>query len=200
MFKPGVPMEQLFQEVYRVPSASNLRSVDSYYVDENKSIWLIQITKDVDHKVNSLGIIELLKMLGELEGFADGTTQVKLVFVVPLKLFDMFPLQAFWSPAVFDAELSDEDLYKSTCDVIPGIKENKKRKLNERNIRTVEDVLEAKRKNPDSISFVKSKVADFEEQLQLRAHLAKVESLQQIVLGLPVENEVSKLLAEVKAG
>lgn len=99
-----------------------------------------------------------------------------------MELFDKLPLQEFWSPAAFDAKLSDGDLYKSTWEVSLGIKETKKRKLNERDIHAAEDVLDAKRKNPDSISTVKSKeVADWKNSFSCERILAKEESVQQIV-------------------
>lgn len=60
MFKPGDPMEQLFEGAYRVPSVSNLCS---YHVDENGSIN----DEGGEPQGHSWGIIELLDTLGKLK-------------------------------------------------------------------------------------------------------------------------------------
>ena len=98
-FKPGVSIEQLFEDVYRIPADSNLRSVDGYYVDGNGVLWLIQVTKNVDHKVNSLGIVQLLKDLKKLDDFVQGKIVVNLLFVIPQEVLK-FPVQQFWSPSM----------------------------------------------------------------------------------------------------
>ena len=60
---------------------------------------LSKLPKNVENKVNSLGIVvQLLKDLIELDNFAQGKIVVKLLFVIPREILTKFPVQQFWSP------------------------------------------------------------------------------------------------------
>ena len=194
-FKAGIPMEQLFEDVYRIPMDADLRSIDGYYIGGNGVLWLVQITRNVNHEVNSLGIIKLLKDLGVLDSFVEGASKVNLLFIIPLELVKKFPEQTFWSPSAFKANLSDADVLQMHCDAIPNIKTSKKRKLHEIGIRTVEDVFRAKASNPQILSFVKSAVTEFSKQFELRGHLIAVEAIEQYAAPIPIDSGLSSLLA-----
>ena len=60
-------LEQVFKDAHRQPDSSTLSSVDAHYLTKCGVLWLFQMTRNVDHKVNMEGVLELLERLGKLE-------------------------------------------------------------------------------------------------------------------------------------
>ena len=109
-FSVSLPLSQALLEAYWSPDAQNLRSIDSYKL-HNGTLWLFQITRNMDNAVHTEGILDLLKHLRLLETFLAGTTTVKLLFIVPARLESTFPQQVYEMANVFKAEASLDDVY-----------------------------------------------------------------------------------------
>ena len=151
-------MERIFEDAYRNPDLSTLHSVDSYYLTISGILWLFQMTRDVDHKINVEGVLELPEKLGKLNDMES----VNLVFVVPSNVGERFPVQSFELLDAFCPDLTDEDVNNLDCDRIPGIKANRKRKLNEAGLNTIGDLLTAKTETRSRVSSLRSVLCDFE--------------------------------------
>jgi hypothetical protein len=113
------------------------------------------MTRNVDHKINFDGILELLEKLGKL----DDMDSVNLVFVVPSDLGERFPEQSFKVLEVFRQDLTDEEVNNLTCDKMPGIKDGRKRKLKEAGLETIGEI---QTETPSKVSFIASYLSDFE--------------------------------------
>jgi len=173
-------LEQIFEEAYRQPGSSTLRSVDSYYMTKTGILWLFQMTRNVNHQINVEGILELLEKLGKLED----TRNVNLVFVVPKNVGENFPVQTFKQIDVYVPNVSDEVLRALDVDKIPKIKDYKKRKLNEVGITNIGQLLDAKDQDPNRVSLVQNALAEFETNRRRHQHLQAVLDLKQYCLVL----------------
>ena len=174
-------LEQVFEDAYRQPDSSTLRSgVDAYYLTKSGVLWLFQMTRNVDHKVNVEGVLELLERLGKLED----TDNVNLVFVVPKGVAATFPVQQFKVLDVFRPDLSDEQVMALACDNIPGIKQAKKRKLNDDGMTSIGDVMTVKTQSPDRVSFIRSVLIDFEDNRRRNQRQQRVLQLKQYCISL----------------
>lgn len=168
-------VERIFEDAYRNPGSSTLRSVDSYYLTNSGVLWLFQMTRNVDHKINAEGILELLEKLGKL----DDMDSVNLVFVVPFDVSERFPEQSFKLLDVFRQDLTDEEVNNLTCGKMPGIKDSRKRKLNEAGLDTIGDLLHAMTETPSKVSSVRSYLRDFEANRRRHRHQQSLLQLKQ---------------------
>ena len=94
-FKLSVPLSDALRAAYRVPKNDNLRSIDSFKWDRG-TLWLFQITRNMDHNVDAEGILDLLEYLCQVDAFDGGTLRVKLIFVVPSDYLSAFKKQQFF--------------------------------------------------------------------------------------------------------
>ena len=172
-------MEQIFEKAYREPDSSTLRSVDSYYKTE-KELWLFQMTRNVDHKVNVEGVLELLEKLKMLQD----TDAVNLVFVVPQNVGGDFPVQQFKLLEVYHPDLSDDRLKDLPCDKVPGINDRKQRKLNDDGLYTIGQLQEARVSDPRRVSSVRHDLDEFESNRQRHRHQQAILSLKQYCICL----------------
>lgn len=173
--------DHVFEYAYRMPDASNLRSIDSYYLTETQ-LFLIQITRNMDHHVDVEGIFDILKKLEWLDKFVQDPSLVKLIFVVPKPLVRDFPLQKFKT----NVDFGSEDISTLPCEKVPGIGDSLRDHLASRGIHSVGQLRDAKAQNPSSISRVRSVLAAFEENLALVEHQDAIKSITQYVAGLDV--------------
>lgn len=168
-------MERIFEDAYPNPDSSTLRSVDAYYLTNSGILYLFQMTRNVDHKINAEGILELLEKLGKL----DDMDSVNLVFVVPSDIGERFPEQSFKLLDVFRQDLTDAEVNNLTCDKMPGIKDGMKRKLNEAGLETIGKILKAKAETPSKVSFIGSYLSDFEANRRRHKHQQSLLQLKQ---------------------
>ncbi|KAL3908431.1 MAG: hypothetical protein SGARI_003065, partial [Bacillariaceae sp.] len=135
-FSLAVPLSDALRAAYRVPKNDNLRSIDSFKWDGG-TLWLFQITRNMDHPVDAEGILDLFEYLNQVIAFDEGKLSVKLVFVVPSELVSEFAKQQFHIADVFLPNTSNAEVMQSDCDRVPGIGSRKKQKLNDSGIRNV---------------------------------------------------------------
>ena len=143
-------------------------------------LWLFQMTRDINHKSNIEGILELLEKLNKLQDMEN----VNIVFVVPMDVAPHFPAQEYKLLDVFRPDLPDADMMRLDCSCIPGIKAWKKRKLNDAGITTIGDVIAAKNNSPSQVSFIRSVLTDFEANRQRNKNQQKVLQLKQYCISL----------------
>ena len=176
------PLEEVFLDAYFMPEAKNLRSVDSYYLTKD-SLLLFQITRNLDHDVSSEGVIELVNNLGVLNKAISKPSFLKLVFVVSNDLYAKFPKQKFHSESVFASDIGE--VRNFPCSDVPGIGDKRSRTLASLGVKTIGDLLQAKKSRPEALSSVKSAVEDFEAHLEHVQHHGRISNTQQFVIGLP---------------
>eukprot|EP00523_Entomoneis_sp_CCMP467_P011992 CAMPEP_0168717824 /NCGR_PEP_ID=MMETSP0724-20121128/197_1 /TAXON_ID=265536 /ORGANISM="Amphiprora sp., Strain CCMP467" /LENGTH=520 /DNA_ID=CAMNT_0008764309 /DNA_START=64 /DNA_END=1627 /DNA_ORIENTATION=+ len=173
-------MERVFEDAYRQPDSSTLRSVDAYYMSNSGVLWLFQMTRDINHKINVEGLLELLEKFNKLQD----TENVNLIFVVPMDVAPHFPAQEYKLLDVFRPDLSDADVERLDCTCIPGIQGAKKRKLNDAGISTIGDVMAAKKNSPSQVSFIRSILTDFKANRERNKNRQKVLELKQYCISL----------------
>jgi hypothetical protein len=177
-FKEKLALDQIFREIYHVPEASNLKSVDSFIIIGNVLV-LFQITRNAYHPVAAEGIVDLMRKLDKLKEMKAGEMTVQLVFVVPIQMSATYRPQPVENQDVFN--LSFEDLRASDCRVVPNIAEKKKRKLNDLGISNVGELMDA---DATTTSFVRSAVDKLKLDLLAMQELTFLSSMKQFVLGV----------------
>lgn len=109
-----------------------------------------------------------------------------IVFVVPQTVAaDEFPVQNFVAARIFDGGLSQVEIDDSACDMIDGIGDEIMDRLRDMGISTIGELLVEKANNPEGISFLRTKIADFEMNLEYLKHKQQVETIKQYILCLP---------------
>lgn len=188
-FSLDVPLAQALCDAYRVPNAPNMRSIDAYKVQGN-TLWLFQMTRNMDHDIDGEGILELLNFLDCLGRYRDGSLRVKLVFLVPSKLVDTFRRQIFKIADVYELDKSEEQLKMEPCDAVPGIAGRKKRKLAGANVSTIGDLLDLKPEDP-LLAMVRHSVEEFKHMLKFRRDLSRIMQIPQFVAGLSYDAPIT---------
>ena len=182
-FKLSVPLSDALRAAYRVPKNDNLRSIDSFKWDRG-TLWLFQITRNMDHNVDAEGILDLLEYLCQVDAFDGGTLRVKLVFVVPSDYLSAFKKQQFFIDDVFLPGKTDDEIMQSDCDRIPGIGSKKKRRLNDSGIHNVGQLINMRQQHA-MYSSCKQAVESFSRTLERRTTLQKIcTDIPQYVTGL----------------
>ena len=138
------------------------------------------MTLNIDHQINIEGLLELLETLGKLKD----TANVNLVFVVPKGVGGKFLVQTFKQLDVFRPQLTEEQVRELDVDEIPGIAGYKKRKLNESGISSIGQLLDAKTRDPNGVSLVRSALSDFETNRQRHQYQQAILDLKQYCMEL----------------
>jgi hypothetical protein len=147
-FKPSFTLEQIFKNVYRIPESSAQPSIDSYIITDGNLI-LFQITRNVNHPISSAGLIDLFERLNLLNKTRANPSFAMLIFVVLKGLGSNFPKQSIANLDVF----SMNDIKDQECCIIPGIKQAKKRKLDDIGIRNCQELIVAYNNSDPDIKF-----------------------------------------------
>lgn len=126
-----------------------------------------------------MGLLHLVEFLQLGEKVRANPTMVKLVFVVPGAVEAKFKSQMIVTEEIF--KQTGAILPGRDCDQIPGIGPSKKRKLNDRGLNTVQDVLAAP---AEAITFVKMTVETFQKNMVLVQDAALWSGVEQYVVGL----------------
>jgi len=154
-------LEEVLQDVYRIPDPATLESIDSYLLDDS-ALWLFQITLNVNHGVKLKGVLKMVDYLNLRERVLTTPLKVKLVFVVPPVAAHCFRLQTIETEEIF--VVPSGDFSTMDCAKVPGIKTTKKSKLKNIGIETVQQLLNA---DVENISFVKAAVKDLRDNIGL---------------------------------
>jgi len=160
-FKTDRPLEEVLQ-TYAIPESSTFEAVDSYLFD-GSTLWLFQITLNVNHGVKLQGLLEVVEYLSLRQAIQDDPSMVKLIFVVPPSAAQNFRVQKIVADHIFTAPHATLDTID--CNQVSGIGVEKKRKLQDIGINTVEDLLRAR---PEDVSFVKARVEKLRKNLAVR--------------------------------
>jgi hypothetical protein len=134
-FKPNFTLEEVFKNVYRIPEPSSQPSIDSYILT-GANLILFQITRNPNHPISSAGLVVLFKRLNLLNGVRAKPVFAMIIFVVPKGLGSNFPKQSIVNLDVF----SMDDIKDRECCIIHGIKQAKKRKLDDIGIRNCQEL------------------------------------------------------------
>mmetsp|Transcript_2727 Transcript_2727/g.7610 ORF Transcript_2727/g.7610 Transcript_2727/m.7610 type:complete len:407 (+) Transcript_2727:430-1650(+) len=183
-FKLEATLDEVLLDTYKMPEASNLQSVDSYMLAES-GLCMFQMTTSFDHEEDLEGILKLLKFLSVFDKVKADPSFAKLIFVVPSKMKDKFKKQKISKDPIFDNK-SHEQVMDSDCIEMKGIGRDKKRKLSDRGIRSVKDVLDAYEAGNDKTPSrsIKSVVKAFKEKLSALRDADCVGNIPQFVIGL----------------
>lgn len=176
-FKPNFSMEEVFKNVYRIPESSSQPSIDSYILT-SQNLKLFQITRNANHPISSAGLIDLFKRLDILNEVKVNPDFVVIMFVVPKGLGTNFSKQVISNLDVF----SMDEVKNLLCSVIPGIKQVKKRKLEDIGIKNCQELITAYKNNDPNIGFVKENARKFIQGLESMQNLEFLSRIQQFVL------------------
>lgn len=179
-FKIQADVRDLLVNAYKLPDSSTLESVDSYYFD-GEMLWLFQITSSMDHGVKLMGLLHLVEYLKLKEKVRETPSMVKLVFVTPGTVAPSFRRQDIVTDQIFE---NGTDFAKMDCSVIPGVGKKKRKRLEEKGLRTVDDLLKAPAKD---ITLVKMTVENFKNNLELMKDADLWSNVEQFVLGVERE-------------
>lgn len=180
-FKEPKTLDQILKEIYMVPEAPNLPSIDSYIIIGN-FLYLFQITRNEHHPVGAEGIVSLLEKIGMLEAVKNGSFMAQLVFVVPASKAASYPAQNVEHREAF--KLSLDELKQRDCGTVPGIAQVKKRKLLDAGIRNVGTLLTEYSKSPQDYSFAKNAIEKLLRKRQQFDQLKFLDSIPQFVIGI----------------
>jgi hypothetical protein len=180
-FKKVFTAAQIFREIYQIPSSDTQESIDSYILTATE-LWMFQITRNMCHPVGAEGIVALLEQLGILADVKSGAITVKLFFVVPSEMSERYAGQEISHKSAFSQSV--EELRGCDCDKVPGIKAKKKRKLDEINIRTVGELVDAVASSNPLVSFVASPVKNMIKTMAMMADIRFLEQIGQFVIGV----------------
>jgi hypothetical protein len=186
-FKPKFTLEEVFKNVYRIPESSSQPSIDSYIRTSGKLI-LFQITRNLNHPISSAGLIDLFKRLDILTGVKENPAIAVIVFVVPKGLGTNFSKQNISNLEVF----SMNDVNNRECSIIPGIKQAKKRKLEDIGIKNCQELIAAFHSSNPNISFVRENTRKFIEGLEYMQNLEFLSLIPQFVLELDYSESKEK--------
>lgn len=181
-FKLTTDVADIFKNAYRIMDASSLAAIDSYALIGD-ILYLFQITKNMDHSLSTEGIIGLLEYLDRLDSTRKDLSTVRIVFVVPDEMKENFPKQRFECAELYDG-MDHTAILSSKCDKIPGIKVEKRKVLEGRKIRTVEQLLDARKNKDGAVSFVHSVTSKFMENMKRLADYQSFKQIPQFVVGV----------------
>ena len=177
-FKMQVNIAEVLKDVHKLPDSSTLESVDSHCFD-GTTLWRFQMTSNVDHGVKLMGLLHLVEHLGLTNAVRANPAMAKTVFVTPSKVAGKFKRQEIVTEQIFNRTV--DDFSRMECNQISGIGPMKKRKLQEKGIRTVDDLLKAR---SEAITSVKLTVEAFRNNMRLMQDAAFWFRVEQFVHGI----------------
>jgi hypothetical protein len=181
-FKFTVPLEEALLRDYQMPDSSTAQSIDSYYKSiSSDDIVIFQITRNMNHDMDLEGIIALLDFLNLTEKVRADPTCAKIVFMVPWDMHNKFQRQRITKHPIFEGMTLDQ-VRTNDCAMVPAIKNQMKKKLNEKGINNIGLLLDAS--NTDCITFVQHVVDKFSLNLKKFENAEFVERIPQYVSGV----------------
>jgi hypothetical protein len=166
-FKPKLTLDQVLKIVYQIPESQAQPSIDSFILTPENLI-LFQITRSTDHPIGANGLIELFKNLNMINEIRMNPAFVMILFVVPKGVGSSFVKQDIMNPL---ENFAVDDLKTCECTIIPGIKQAKKRRLDEIGINSCHALIEACNRNDERISFVMKNTRKFIDDLAILSNL-----------------------------
>jgi hypothetical protein len=171
--------------MYLKPDITNLAALDSCYFDsENKTLWVFQSSLFLVHPIKHSGLTDIIKIM-KLESNCDDTNFIiKFLFIVPANIADLYKKQNI----INRSKVPTVERLRDTLD-LSGIGQAKKRKLAESGIVSEKDLYKAvSNKEFAKYSSIKKIGDQFKLDVDQQAHtssvLAKIDSMEQFVMGL----------------